>query len=47
MVKKLSIETKVESESIIHGEPLTDKKSTFQAHVAEVIPATIYRKDYH
>ena len=36
MTKKPSIESKVESESIIHGEPLTDRKSTFQAHVAEV-----------
>ena len=33
MTKK---QTEVESESIIHGEPLTDRKSTFQAHVAEV-----------
>ena len=36
MAKKPSIETEVESESIIHGEPLTGRKSTFQAHVAEV-----------
>ena len=50
MTKKPSIETEVESESIIHAEPLTDRKSTLQAHVDamdEVYTNHFLQESYH